>query len=582
MTGNFNVSGWGYGAGIGCGCGEEGNSSVGSIQIHGGAFRMFTEHAAGIGTGYADFGNSTVDELIISSGQFYIWTDNAAGIGGGYSRGEDGVSMVQKLVITGGNFDIDTAGGAGIGAGSSYWGKAAVGSITITGGSFSMWAFVGSVIGAGSSDHGNSSVRSLTISGGTFDLNCTWQGAGIGGGYASNWGNSSVGTLTISGGSIRSGGTGGAGIGAGRAHQGNSSVDTINIYGGTITAWSNDHGAGIGSGAADESGHSEVKKLTFRQAVVTATGRGGSGIGSGTALGGVSTVEELVVQGGFFKLTGWKNGAGIGSGEVSPDHGGNSHIGRLELWNGTFDVAGFVGIGATRGGSVGYLQLAQGTASHTDITCSAQQHFCFSATMMTLGEGHATVTTNTSLLIDPLDVGGAQLRQPGQFIGLYRSRSDKERITGSPMLHLADVRLDPEPYNLLITEPGGHRLTVPFPPSVKGLLVNVPYPGDYVIEAKTLIGDVSHGNLCHNKGKKTFPVGGSEDVFTDVGRCDSPEQAQVGLTAGQKAGISIGVIVLVAAVAVLLVYFLILRKPSDGGYQLASAAGETAAYTEQA
>jgi hypothetical protein len=396
-----------------------------------------------------------------------------------------------------------------------------------------------------------------------------------------NTANSSIGTLTINGGSIRAGGTGGAGIGAGRAHRGNSSVDTLNINGGTISAWSNEHGAGIGSGAADVGGHSEVKKLTIRQAVIEATGHGGSGIGSGTAFGGVSTVEELVVQGGFFKLTGWNFGSGIGSGEVNTDQGGNSHIGRLELWNGTYDVAGFVGIGATPRGSVGYLQLAHGVGSHTDITCGAQRPFCLSATLTVLGEGRATVITNTSTFIDPVDAGGTQLREPGQFIGLYKSRSNKEQIIGSPMLHLAHVVLDPEPYNLLITEPSGHRLTVAFPPSVKGLLVNVPYPGDYVIEAKTLIGDVSHGNLCHNKGKKTFPVGVNEDVFNDVGRCGSPEQSQEGLTSGQKAGISVGVIVFIALVAGLLVYFLVLRKPADGGYQLASAAGETAAYTEQ-
>jgi hypothetical protein len=542
---------------------------------------MFTEHAAGIGTGYANYGNSTVDELIVNSGVFYIWTDNAAGIGGGYSRGGNGGSMVQKLLINGGSFDIDTAGGAGIGAGCSHWGDAAVGTITINGGSFWMWAYVGSVIGAGSSYEGNSSVRSLTINGGTFDLNCTWQGAGIGGGYGSMAGNSSVGVLTINGGSIRTGGTGGAGIGAGRASQGNSSVDSLSITGGTITAWSNEHGAGIGSGAADVSGYSVVRKLDIRKATIVATGHGGSGIGSGTAFGGVSTVEELVVQSGLFKLTGWNYGSGIGSGEVSADHGGNSHIGRLELWNGTYDVAGFVGIGATPRGSVGHLQLSRDTASHLEITCGAQRPFCFSATMMSMDQGKALVTTNTSTLIDPVDVGGAQFRQ-GQFIGLYTSHSNPEHITTSPMIHLGDVTLDPEPYNVQIREPGGQSINVPFPPHVKGLLVNVPYGGDYVIEAKTLIGDISHGNLCHGEKKKTFAVTGGEAYFTNVARCDAASHWKEGLTAGAKAGISIGVIVVVAALAGVLVYCLVLKKKDGEGYQLASAeGGETPAYTEK-
>jgi tetrahydromethanopterin S-methyltransferase subunit F len=41
--------------------------------------------------------------------------------------------------------------------------------------------------------------------------------------------------------------------------------------------------------------------------------------------------------------------------------------------------------------------------------------------------------------------------------------------------------------------------------------------------------------------------------------CDFPEHAQLGLNAGAKAGIAVGVVVRVVSVTILLVYFWILR-----------------------
>jgi hypothetical protein len=391
--------------------------------------------------------------------------------------------------------------------------------------------------------------------------------------------------LTIKGGDFNVGSTYGAAIGSGYATHGSSNINTLLITGGHITARSYSHGAGIGAGASTMTGHSGIRELRIRGVTdLVAFGSGGSGIGSGTALGGQSIVEQLVLESGSYRLYGQKFGSGIGSGEVAAGTDAVSRVVNLEIWNGTFVTVGYVGIGETPIGTVGTLRLSHGAGSKVDIRCAAERPFCLGATSLILDAGTVYVETNTSNIVDPATSHSVMFQQ-GHFIGSYASRSNKESIYGTPMIHLTDLTLPPGWYNLLVKPSYGQSFNVVIDSATfKGLLVTVPGAGTYEIEVKTLIGDVSEGRLCHRHDLKgQFSVGNDEAVFDLVMLCSEEAKLERGLTSGAKAGISIAVIVVVAAVAVFCVWRFVLRKPDggDGAYVSADSPKEKApeAYT---
>jgi hypothetical protein len=268
-----------------------------------------------------------------------------------------------------------------------------------------------------------------------------------------------------------------------------------------------------------------------------------------------------VIEGGTFNLVGLNFGSGIGSGEVETGSSAVSHIGKMELWNGTFVTQGFVGIGATPLGTVGELVFGRGASSHVEVNCGAVRPFCFSATSMSINEGSVRATSNTTYMIDPLDAHGARFTG-GTFVGTYRGHSEREHIYGSPMIHMTDIELTRNSYTLLVSHGYGEPVRVPFDSAAeKGLLLGVPAAGHYEIEVRQLIGDVSDGKLCHGTNSK-FDVGNDEAVFDNVRLCSEAE-ARGALSPGGKAGVSIAVIVVVA-VAAFLVWWLVLRKPKSG------------------
>jgi hypothetical protein len=185
---------------------------------------------------------------------------------------------------------------------------------------------------------------------------------------------------------------------------------------------------------------------------------------------------------------------------------------------------------------------------------------------MILDCGTVHVETNTSNIVDPMTAHAAMFQQ-GHFVGSYATKSNKESIIGSSMIHLTDLTLKPGWYILVVRTPYGQAVNVVYDAATsKGLLVTVPNPGTYEIEVKTLIGEVLEGKLCHRGDLKGhFGVGTDEAVFDRVMLCSEEEKLEKGLTPGGKAGISIAVIVVVAAIAAFLVWLLVLKKPSDGG-----------------
>jgi hypothetical protein len=271
-----------------------------------------------------------------------------------------------------------------------------------------------------------------------------------------------------------------------------------------------------------------------------------------------------VIEGGTFRLVGTKFGSGIGSGEVQTGSNAASHIGRMELWNGTFVTQGFVGMGATPLGTVGELVFGHGASSHVEVDCGAVRPFCFSATSMSINQGTVRATANTTYMIDPIDAHGARFTG-GWFVGTYRGHSLREHIYGSPMIHLTSIELKQNFYILVVSPAAGEGFTVRFDSGwEKGLLLGVPAAGSYEIEVRQLIGDTSEGNLCHGT-KRKFEVGNDEALFDNVMLC-SEAASRGALTPGGKAGVSIAVIVVVAAAA-LLVWWFVLRKPKVGdGY----------------
>lgn len=156
--------------------------------------------------------------------------------------------------------------------------------------------------------------KKLTIQGtGKLEASSNGSGAGIGGKY-----NTRCGDIEIQGGTITAtGGTAGAGIGAGDgSYPYNSSCNDITITGGTIKATGGDGAAGIGSGGSCSS----CGSITISGGTIEATGgNGAAGIGSGRNSSYVHC-SDITITDGVTSVTATKGddapnsiGAGVGA-----------------------------------------------------------------------------------------------------------------------------------------------------------------------------------------------------------------------------------------------------------------------------
>ena len=200
--------------------------------------------------------------------------------------------------------------------------------------------------------------KKLTIQGtGKLEASSNGSGAGIGGRY-----NTRCGDIEIQGGTITAtGGTGGAGIGAGDGtYPYNSSCNNITITGGTIKATGGDGAAGIGSGGSCSS----CGDITISGGTIEATGgNGAAGIGSGRNSSYVYccdiTITDGVTSVTATKGDGAPNSIGAGDGASC----GTVTIGTQQMYNGTaWSPSPMVA------GSYGGLNLAITTTTNTDDT----------------------------------------------------------------------------------------------------------------------------------------------------------------------------------------------------------------------
>lgn len=200
--------------------------------------------------------------------------------------------------------------------------------------------------------------KKLTIQGtGKLEASSNGSGAGIGGKY-----NTRCGDIEIQGGTITAtGGTAGAGIGAGDgSYPYNSSCNDITITGGTIKATGGDGAAGIGSGGSCSS----CGSITISGGTIEATGgNGAAGIGSGRNSSYVHC-SDITITDGVTSVTATKgdgspNSIGAGDGASCS----TVTFGTQQMYNGTaWSPSPMVA------GSYGGLNLAITTTTNTDDT----------------------------------------------------------------------------------------------------------------------------------------------------------------------------------------------------------------------
>jgi hypothetical protein len=487
---------------------------VGEIDIRGGTIiARGGEGGAGIGAGYAWYGNASVYRLFIADADIHATAGrNAAGIGAG--QGDSGNSTVQIIEIESGTIVANALEfGAGIGT---------------------AWA------GAG----GNSSVHNLTIDGGLITAN-GYHGSGIGTGY-SDHGNSTIDLLKIRGATIDASARDAAGIGTGYAYHGNSTIAELVIAYGNIHAQSFANGAGIGTGYGFF-GNSSILNLTMLDPTITAIARlDGPGIGTANGWMGTSHIGTLTIDGGHIHATGhWAAGVGAGNNTM-----GDSTIENLIVRYGRLIVTGDVGFGSTAGGTVHRLEFDGSPTDIIHVECISASRWCFNATTVVMRNAWMTAMTNTPTFIDPVWGAGSSFGEM-DFIGRYRVRgTTRDSFGTAPLLHIGAIEGfdDDDMYTLDVRKVGveGRRSFQFNGTEVVGFIFSIDGAGTYEIA----VGHHTNADvkLCPDGGEKDFVCGPDETLFKVAAQCGSHKAPE--LSAGAKAAISIGVITIVAAIAV--------------------------------
>jgi hypothetical protein len=382
-----------------------------------------------------------------------------------------------------------------------------------------------------------------------------------------------VNELSINNGNLNVTSSYGAGIGTARTSTGNSTIKTLKITGGTIVAQSANTGAGIGAGGTEGTGVSAIGDLRITGSNVTANGS--TGIGSGAASGGTSSVETLVINGGNYIATGAKDGAGIGTGSVAKLTGSSSSIGTLQFTNGTFQVKGFVGVGAPNNGYVGKLTLSGQAQTVVELICTPSRPYCYSVHSLVTDRGTTRSTTNSPRQFDPLYTGGidkVDLRN-GQFVGYYPGESELEHIIGSPTIHLVNLSLPVDDYTLEVKGEHSSKFSLAFnPDKAKSLLLSVGKAGTYVIEVHGGPNKTVQGDFC-SSGSVNFQVKNDEVLFANNTMCPVPSTTSSGKVSNATL---ITVIVVAVVVVVALVIVLVCtckKKQREEGVLLQSGAG---------
>ena len=295
--GDITAKGFNRSAGIGGG-GSESQSYGGDggiVEIFGGTVKAYGgDDAAGIGAGFNDFTYGDGGTLLVYDGNVYAEGGHSGAAIGGGDHGHGGTVIVYggRVEARGGKtLTGDNSLGAGIGGGSHGSG----GSVTVYGGEVyaygSKW---GAGIGSGcnySNPRDGVHSGTLTVYGGKVDATGGSYAAGIGGGQ-----NVSGAEVTVYGGTvIGRGGEDAAGIGSGEQQSGTIDGGRLIVYGGEVFGDGTALGAGIGGG--QDSNGAEVE---IHGGIVTAWGGNGYKVPAfGSHLSGTEHQGSLTIDVGL-------------------------------------------------------------------------------------------------------------------------------------------------------------------------------------------------------------------------------------------------------------------------------------------
>jgi hypothetical protein len=529
-----------------------GDAEVESITINDSRVEASGDLGAGIGSGCALNGTARVGSILIVNGQVTAAGTDAAAIGSGFSF--EGRTEVNSLTIRNARVLVQGTQGAGIGSGLTRQGVTRVRQVRLQGGTVTASASHAAAIGSGLAEDGVSSVDEIIIEGTLVEAGTVIEGTGIGAGYGSR-GNSTVGTLKIHSAAVSASGFGGAGIGSGTATGGGRSVVErieLRIDAARTTGFD---GAGIGSGSGIE-GSSIVQSLVVLNGSYTATAQNAAGIGSGFAQNERSVVSELVIVDGLYVLDVNDVAAGLGAGVGDL---GVSTVTNLTVMSGSIFTKGKVGIGAAFLGEVDRLLLVNGTGS-LYIDCHVSEWWCLSANSIGSGPGAVRAITDSMTFFDS-EWPTCDFNKT-EFFGMYRSQSLEDGFTNVRFLHFANTALDPEPFtltfSLLANASLNYSRVVEYDTrEAQGLLISLKEPGAYQVGVEF---DGRFIDALCAPGEKSFRVAQGETFVEEVSFCVVPPTIETGISAGEWAGIAIGIAVVIFG---LLVFIGLLWKQRD-------------------
>jgi hypothetical protein len=550
------------GAGIGAGYANTGESNCGPIFIRNARVEAWGSNGAGIGSAFAYKAVSRTGPITIINSNISADGQNAAGIGSGYA--DVGSSVTGAITINRSTiYAVGRLNAAGIGSGYSYSANSNTGPIAIRHSVVEAVGDAGAAIGSGYAESASSRIDSIFIDGGTYNL-IGIGGPGIGSGEGQQ-GDSHVPSIEIVSGTFFIFGDTSSGIGSGCGRWGNSAVDNIIIHDGTFFIYST-RGAGIGSGFVYH-GTSRVGRIVIEKGTFEIISSDGAAIGSGPGDTGLSVVENITILDGHFNATATGRTSAIGAGL---GEGGTSRVDNLRLANGTYYASGWVAVGSSRQGVVTNLSFVGNGGNHITLDCrSSRLFFCISADRTFAHDITVTAQTNALTYFETIS------RLPGSdvsglhFYGLYEPpNSELESLGNAPRFHLTNIKgLQPGNYTFTImrVDVATRGRTIGFDTAKDhGLLAVVP-AGVYEVAVRDRAGlDIG---LLKNAGDGHFTVRPGELLVTEaILNGVAPTTASVKsekLAPGAIAGISIAVIIFVAA-AVVGVVFVLRRRESPG------------------
>jgi hypothetical protein len=243
-------------------------------------------------------------------------------------------------------------------------------------------------------------------------------------------------------------------------------------------------------------------------------------------------------------------------------------VDRLYIQNGTYNLEGLAGIGASRRGTTSFITFMGPARSQITLDCTIDTRetvACIKADNMVARTVEITAKTNTPTFIDSgwgpsTDLSGVL------FSGSYKGQSEHDFFGTAPILHLAKVLgLSADRYGLQFRGQNTNNIKAVWFDARDSWGISVSLPvGTYTINVLSSAGG-QVGGLCQGTNK-IFTVVQGETFIEQSGLCGyvGESSSSQSMSGGYSAGVAITVILFVAAIG-LLVYYVVTRC-FTGGY----------------